>query len=480
MNAHHSEICPGTPCGMHRREFLTGCAACASFLALGGSPACARRAQVIPIGEKPKIRLVFTHIPPDTATWPNIGYDYEARKNELTARLREECPNVEFLPITIQNKEEGQKLVDANEKIDGYLVYMVGIWTSAPQVIAESGKPVLFVDDLYAGSGEFLVAFARAKRKGLKVAGVSSSRFEDVVQGVKCFECIKNLQSSVILTVSDRQKMTETPVAIQDVFGTQVRIIPSEEFNELYRKADLSEAREWAKHWMRKARKVVEPTREEIEKSGAIYLAIRDLMERNNARAIAVDCLGLFYGGKLSAYPCLGFSQLNDDGFVGACEGDLPSAITMLLMANLAGVPGYISDPVIDTSKNQIIYAHCVAPTKVYGPDGRSNSYHIRSHSEDRKGACVRSIMPLGKMTTTIEFSPTRKEVVMHQGETVENVDEDKACRNKLAVEVKGDINKLMNEWDRWGWHRVTFYGDHKQAVEMVSAMLGFEVIMEA
>src|SRR5574337_693990 len=34
------------------------------------------------------------------------------------------------------------------------------------------------------------------------------------------------------------------------------------------------------------------------------------------------------------------------------------------------GRPGYISDPVIDTSKNQIIYAHCVAPTKVFGPGG--------------------------------------------------------------------------------------------------------------
>jgi hypothetical protein len=95
----------------------------------------------------------------------------------------------------------------------------------------------------------------------------------------------------------------------------------------------------------------------------------------------------------------------------------------MLLMSYLVGRPGFISDPVIDTAKNQIIYAHCVAPTKVFGPDGPSNPFHIRSHSEDRKGACDRSLMPLGEMTTTVEFDAAKKQVIFHQGKTVENVD---------------------------------------------------------
>jgi hypothetical protein len=83
-------------------------------------------------------------------------------------------------------------------------------------------------------------------------------------------------------------------------------------------------------------------------------------------------------------------------------------------------------------------------------------------------------------MTTTLEFEPGRKQVIIHQAKTVENVDEDKACRTKLAAEVKGDINKLLRYWDQWGWHRVTFYGDLKQPVEQVAGLLGFEVIEEA
>jgi L-fucose isomerase-like protein len=211
-----------------------------------------------------------------------------------------------------------------------------------------------------------------------------------------------------------------------------------------------------------------------------MYVALLDLLARYKAQAITIDCLSLFYGGKLPAYPCLGFFQLNNDGKVGACEGDLPSTMMMLLMTNLVGRPGYISDPVLDTSKNEIIYAHCVATNRVFGPQGISNPYRIRNHSEDRKGAAVQSLMPAGEMTTSIEFNSDRKDIVMHQAKSVGNVEEDKACRTKLAAEVIGDINKLMTEWDRFGWHRVTVFGDHKKAVETVSTLLGIKVVPEA
>ena len=232
---------------------------------------------------------------------------------------------------------------------------------------------------------------------------------------------------------------------------------------------------------MSEAEKIIEPSTEDIQKAAAMYLAMRKAMYDNNAQAITVHCLGGIYSGKMvEAYPCLGFMQLDNDGLVGGCEADQKSAMTKLLMTYLTGRPGLISDPVIDTSKNQIIYAHCVASTRVFGPEGPSNPYHLRDHSEDHKGACCRSIMPLGELTTTILFDHNKRKVILHQGVTVENVDEYRACRTKLAVEVKGDVYKLLNYWDEWGWHRVTFFGDLKRPVYDVSSLLGFEVIEEA
>jgi L-fucose isomerase-like protein len=427
-------------------------------------------------GEKAKVRLVLAYRSPKKPIWPNIGYDFDRHNSQFVENLRKACTGIEFMTCNVMSEADAKQVLEHDKEVDGYLLYLSGcLWGRAPDVIASSGKPTVFVDHLFAGSGAFLTAYGRARRQGLKVAAVSSSRFEDVVQAAKCIETVTKLRSSKILVIGrglDKK--------IEELFGTKMIAVEFSELNEAYNKADPKVAGKKAGEWMKEAQKVIEPSREEVEKSAALYLAMCELLQRHSAQAIAINCLGGFYGGHISAYPCLGFMQLNNDGFVGACEGDRKSTITMLLMAYLTGRPGYISDPVIDTAKNQVIYAHCVAPTKVFGPKGRSNRYHLRNHSEDRKGACCRSLMPIGEMTTTIMFDAGKKQVIMHQGVTVENVDEDMACRNKLAVEVKGDVYKLLNEWDRWGWHRVTFYGDHKRAVYNVAALLGFEVVEEA
>ena len=474
-----------TGCRLSRREFIGGCAACAaglSAVSILTNSASARMPQPKLPTQKAKVRLVFTHEPPENATWPNIGYDYEGRKKELTDKLRKTCPHIEFLSATAQNTDDAKKILEADKEVDGYVIYMLGLWTGAPQTIAAAGKPTIFVDDLYGGSGEFLSAYAAARRKKLKVTGVSSSRFEDVVEAVACFQCIRKLRSSVILNVGAGPGWWGHVPAkvIEQDFGLRVVDITFKQLDDAYKKANLAEARRWADQWMREAEKIVEPSREEIVKSGAMYLAMCDLLQQHKAQAVTVNCLGGFYGGHITAYPCLGFFQLNNDGYVGACEADMVSTFTMLIMAYLVKRPGYISDPVIDTANNQVIYAHCVAPHKVFGPNGPTNPYHIRNHSEDRKGAAIRSLLPLGEMTTTVQFDPNKKQVILHQGKSVANIDEDKACRTKLAVEVKGDMEKLFNYWDQWGWHRVTYYGDLKDPVRHIAALLGYEMVEEA
>ncbi len=508
-------------CGLNRRQFLAGCTACVAGTA-GLGMLSPRRAEAKDAGKKVKVRLVYTFVPSDKPIWPNIGYDFEARMKELTGQLTAACPAIEFAPVVIHNVDEAKKMLAQDSGIDGYLVYMLGLWTGAPQVIGAAGKPTVFVDDLYGGSGEFLIATAAARRAGQKAVSVSSARLEDVAAVARCFgvlakpgtslddfvaaadkvrrsrfprqsdlpctedkvsaaepgEVLKRLKESTILVIGRRNGPFSK--SIENVFGTKVIAMGFEELQGQYEQADAAEAASWADRWMKAAEKVVEPKRDEIVRSGKMYLAKKALLKKYNAQAITINCLGGFYGNHIKAYPCLGFTQLNNDGLIGACEADQKSTISMLAMQYLSGRPGYISDPVIDTSKNQIIYAHCVASTKVFGPNGKSNPFRIRSHSEDRKGAAVQSLMPLGYEVTSVEFDPMKKQILMHQSKTMANVDEDKACRTKVAAEVKGDIDKLLNQWDQWGWHRVTVYGDLKEPVQALGHALGMQVVEEA
>jgi hypothetical protein len=479
--------------GLSRRTFLGGCGACAAgFAGVSGTNSGVRAAAATLLDllpkTKTKVRLVFSYTPSDQPIWPNIGYNFDKRKDEILKQLAVGCPEIEFRPAVAHNVADAKRILEGDAEVAGYLVYLLGLgWADVPETVASSGRPTIYVDNLYGGSGKFLIAYAKARRNmrqatdGLKtwrVAGVSSRDPKDVADAANCLVCMEKLRQSTVLLIG-RSPGPEVE-SIQTAFGTKIVPLDFAPLNALYQAADKDKARDWAERWIKEAERVIEPSREELQKSGAMYLAMTELMKQHQAQAITINCLGGFYGGKISAYPCLGFFQLNNDGLVGACEADLRSTLTMLAITYLTGRPGYISDPVIDTSTNQIIYAHCVAPNRVFGPGGPTNPYHIRSHSEDRKGACVRSLMPLNHMTSTLEFDAARRQVIFHQAKAVANVDEDMACRTKLAAEVKGDIDKLLGYWDQWGWHRVTVYGDIKRPIQNLAGLMGFQVIEEA
>jgi hypothetical protein len=466
-----------------RRKFIGTCSACATgiliapglsaqtFLYPGSGPKLPSR--------KAKVKVVYAYPDPAYPIWPNINYDFDSHIKEIKNILAEGCPDIELLSCTtmISTAEEGKRILAFDNDVDGYVIYLAGcLWGDLTETLASTGKPTIIADHLYAGSGEFLTSYAAVKRMGYPVLAVSSSDQKDLVDAVNCFKCIGMLKGSTILVVGG-----DADASIENVYGTKVIKVPFGEINEIYKKIKPRDAEATADKWITEAAKVIEPPKEEIVKSAAIYLSMMELLEKYNAQAITINCLGGIYSGEMvEAYPCLGFMQLDNNGLVGACEADQRATMTKLLMTYLAGRPGFISDPVIDTAKNQIIYAHCVAPNKMWGPNGPSNPYHIRNHSEDRKGACNRSILPLGEMTTTIMFDHWKKQIIFHQGVSVENVDEDMACRTKLAVEVKGDINKLMTLWDQWSWHRVTFFGDLKKQVYNIATLMGFEVVEEA
>jgi len=485
-------------------------------------PRTIRAAQ--PAGGKPKIRLVFCETTSDKPIWPNIGYDFEARDKQVIDLLTQGCPDVQFLVAkVVDDPKHLEAVLERDAEVDGYLVCVQGLgWRNDIAKLCTTGKPSLLVDNLFGGSGKFLTQMPRIMGSGEPVDWVSSSDDQDIVASARNFallaegksaaevaaafratrrkntpacddwtcqddpipapnfdEALKQLSQTKILVVGGGWGGDRFRRAAEQVTGLKLVPLAFQEMAEAYDRADQDAGKAFADRWIEAAQEVVEPKRAEIEKSGVMYDAMKKLIEKHGARGISINCLGGFYGGHLKAYPCLGFSQLNNDGMVGGCEADQMSALTMATMGALVGRPGYISDPVIDTAENHIVYAHCVAMTRPFGPDGASNPYRIRDHSEDRKGAALQSLLPAGYMTTTLEINPVAKQVLMHQAKTDGNNPSDMACRTKLEAIVKGDLEKLTEGW-RMGWHRVTFYGELKGPVTELCERLKLELIEEA
>ncbi|MCE5267353.1 MAG: hypothetical protein LLG00_05655 [Planctomycetaceae bacterium] len=519
-------------CCVNRRRFLAaGCGVCAASalpLSLGRSLALA--GDLPPAARdsgRPRVRLVFAchAIKQDRATWPHIGYDFTKEIERVGSSLRRLCPEVDLLPALAHGREDAEKLLAADKAdgVDGYVVYQMNNWVDAMQPIVASGKPTVIADFLFAGSGGVPCFTAGLARQHKNFSVVASSNVEDLARAVQRFAILKAGGTTAEFVAScDRLRRERTPAAsnsvckddpvhiasigetiaamkrsklvvvgppmqqdfikqVATVLGIEVVQTDFAEMSAFYEKADRDQARELAARWKSAARSIeIDDVDGTLEKSARNYLAQKAVLERHKAEAISINCLGGFYGGHLKAYPCLAFVELLNAGLVGACEGDIKSSVTMIAMKHLTGRPGFISDPVLDTAKRQIVYAHCVATTKPFGTGGPSNAYEILTHSEDRKGAAVRSLLPTGYMTTTLEIDPGRREILCHRAKAVENVIEDRACRTKLGCEVVGDMEKLFTFWDQFGWHRVTYYGDLWEPVKELAAALRFKFVAEA
>ncbi len=520
-------MCKRCPKGVTRRHFLKQCGtwvtAAGAGLAVAGTQTftgCSQK-NVEPV----KVGLISVTAPPDWNVWPYVNFDYETRKGEIRQTLANACPGIEFVPLTVLGGPDAEipKVKELAAQVDGLLVFLLctnwGLTGSLLPAIGEMEKPTVFVDELYAGSGVFLCHGAKTIRQGSKVVMLSTARFQDVVDVARCFEllgkpeatrdsflaqaeqvrtasfarpgdlsCLDDpVQPAIVEEVIRRLEETKILRVISQkgepykALGATVEPVSFDEINDAYKKVDLEEAKKWADLWIQEAQEIMEPTPEDIRNSAAIYLAMKDMMSARGAQAITMDCLGGFYSGKLPGYPCLGYRQMNDDGHIsGTCEAQIPDMLAMLICRYMFDRASFASDPVLDTSTNQIIYAHCVAPTKMLGPTGPTNPFIIRSHAEDGKGAAIQSLLPTGYMTTSFRMTGDFKAMAIHRAKAVGNVDEPKACRTKLAAEVVGDIGRLFNEWDRFSWHRLTVYGDVQEPIEELAKAFDMEVIREA
>jgi hypothetical protein len=184
-------------CSMSRRDFLaaTGCgAACAGVLGAVSAPAPVRAFQA---GDKFRVKIVYSlHAEvQDRPDWPNVGFDFRPMMQQTTKALQKGCPGIEFVAATATGPEEAKKIVEADEAaaIDGYIVVQMNCWNRVIQTIVPTGKPVIYADFLYAGSGGFLVYNAGFLRAGAPNYGfVSSQRLEDLVAAARCFDVVRN------------------------------------------------------------------------------------------------------------------------------------------------------------------------------------------------------------------------------------------------------------------------------------------------
>lgn len=477
--------------GVNRRDFLIrsttmlgGCAWCLQRERLWAATRSAPKGSplISPGCRTSKVRVARIYLGKPGAHWPTPAMDLEAERRGYDtsfAAMPEAFADIEFtVNAFLSDPKEVEACREQILEADGVLLIHLSMGMSGLLgPILACGKPTALFAAPYSGHEWSGFGDLRKRSEGAHLECYLTSDRRQLAAAVRPFRAIHHLREAKILNVIDRGVDEARIQAWQTKFGTTFQTVNRQRVLDAYEAIDSRAAAAEARGWIRRARKVVEPSHDEIERSCRLALAFENLLAEENATVLTVDCYGSMYR-QLPAFPCIGFVRLNDLGLGGICESDLTSAMTHIILQGLSGRPGFISDPTVDESTGSIILAHCLGSTRMDGPDGKAAPYHLRTIMERQEGCVPQVWMRRGQVVTQAVLGAP-DELLYFTGEIIDTPDTERGCRTKITVRVDGDLEKLWQNWSR-GLHRVTCYGDLVADLERFCRYKDIKLIHEA
>ena len=413
--------------------------------------------------------------------WPGQIYDGEAARKEYTRQITETAKNLrmklDLASSPIYSESEGQAwLAQADAtKPDGLLVVLLDrqkhAWPMAYKAI-ESGIPTV----VFSPVGTAFTSNTKplADKPGCFIC--STDDFRQVQFGMKMLHARAKMRVTRCLVICGSERRdVEMPQ-----LGIGLRYVPAATFLDEYNKTPVGQEIEaLARELIQEARQMRGATDQDVINGIKSYVVARTLLERENADAITMDCLGALGSSKVSL-PCIAWSKLNDDAIPAACEADLGAVASHIMAQYLFDRPGFQQDPVPETVKQAIIGAHCSCPTKLAGFSAESELYDI-VHHHGARDATRRTLWKKGQRITSVDVildaarNCQPRQVLISTGKVLENVSAPPAggCVVSVMFKSDGDTNVLSYP----GFHQVWFYGDYGRELTDFCRLLNIKSI---
>lgn len=190
-----------------------------------------------------------------------------------------------------------------------------------------------------------------------------------------------------------------------------------------------------------------------LRDAARVLAALRHLVAAEGLQAVTVRCFDLI--GPHRTTGCLALAQLNDEGLVAGCEGDLASVVGMAWLRALLGRPAWMANPARADERGDTLWlAHCTVPWSMVGP------CRLRSHFESSLGLAIQGRMPAGPVTLVRLGGRDLDRLWTSDAEIVATGAAEDLCRTQAQVRLpEGSVSSLLR--DPLGNHLVLVPGHH-------------------
>jgi L-fucose isomerase-like protein len=193
--------------------------------------------------------------------------------------------------------------------------------------------------------------------------------------------------------------------------------------------------------------------RTDLEAASRVHAALDALVRAERLDALTLRCFDLL--GPERTTGCLALALLNDRGLVAGCEGDLPSALAMLLCRVRLGAAAWMANPArVNPGAGELVLAHCtIAPSLVTG-------YRLDTHFESGLGVALAADLAPGPVTLLRVGGVRLERFWTVEADLVASLHEADLCRTQARVRLSPDAISALLEAPL-GNHLVLVRGHH-------------------
>ncbi len=393
---------------------------------------------------------------------------------ELSKELRQKLETSGTLleDTVVRNEDELAQLKKDVLEADAVLVYLIGVMPL--QSLLQWGLPIL----VFSGQHTPMLALyafgvERHSRPGITIA----VDFPDIDEEIQLLEARKKLQKARIALfgfpppIFSRWHHLPDLELAREKLGVDFSPVEIREILAQLPTIDEGKAQTLAQGWLQEAKDVVEPSRTDVTDAARLFLALASMLEQRKANAMAINCIELM--ALRVPPPCYAMARLRDEGIHAACEADVTTLLTMMLLGYVADSPAFMGNVVgANPQSNTLMISHCVVPTRMAGFGQPPRPYILRNY-HGSQGVTAHVELDIGQELTIGRLARNMDKIMLLRGELVHCRDTT-ACRTTISA-IVSDVRNFVR--CAFGNHHAVVYGNHVGQAKTLSDALGISAV---
>ena len=167
----------------------------------------------------------------------------------------------------------------------------------------------------------------------------------------------------------------------------------------------------------------------------AIYQRLKAIVQREHLQGVTLRCFDLLSTVKNTG--CIALSRLNDEGIPAACEGDIPTLLTMMLCKKITGELCFQVNPARIQANGEMLFAHCTLPLKM------AEKHEYTTHFESGIGVAIHGDLPTGDYTL-VKMSGDMQRLLAVDVELERCQFEANLCRTQVWIKATPEVSQYF------------------------------------